>query len=169
MTGEAPIFSRTRKPIILAALFLLLPLHAFADAERTLVTKFASVRYADEQDLFGFFWRISGKRLALTAGRDLVKDRVDELVERVEQLLEMYPPDFHFSISLDGSVLHGSAAEYSHKIRTIFVTRDRVTDGVLAHEIAHAVISVYFPVPPPQRAQEILAQYVDKHLYEEPL
>ena len=37
--------------------------------------------------------------------------------------------------------------------------------GVLAHEVAHAIINQYFAVPPPSKVQEILSQYVDKHLW----
>jgi hypothetical protein len=42
---------------------------------------------------------------------------------------------------------------------------DNVSDGVFAHEIAHAVIYKYFPRPPSSTAQEVLTQYVDKYLW----
>ena len=54
-------------------------------------------------------------------------------------------------------------AFYSHGPRSIVVAVDSVTDHILAHEIAHAVINAYFVIPPPARMQEILAQYMDKH------
>ena len=43
------------------------------------------------------------------------------------------------------------------------VAVDSVTDNIIAHEIAHAVINAYFVIPPPARMQEILAQYMDQH------
>ena len=137
-------------------------------AEQQIMTKFTVIRYADDQDLAKFCWRITGQRV-LTGGEGLVRSRVDELVRRVEEILEMYPGNFRFTILLVNGNAEMPVAQYSHGTRTVSVAVDRATDGVLAHEIAHAVICVYFPVPPPERAQEILAQYVDKHLYEDPL
>ena len=137
-------------------------------AEQQIETKFAVLRYPNDQALSQFCWRITGQRV-LTGGEGLVKNRVDELVQRVEEILEMYPGNFRFTILLVNGNAEMPVAQYSHGTRTVAVAVDRATDGVLAHEIAHAVICVYFPVPPPERAQEILAQYVDKHLYEDPL
>ena len=36
--------------------------------------------------------------------------------------------------------------------------------GVLAHELAHVVVDLYFGVPPPQKIHELLAQFVETHL-----
>jgi hypothetical protein len=105
--------------------------------------------------------------------------RIDEILEKVQSILDMYPIDLHISIfvlpdyeslkkvfrefSLSGSA---PIAFYSHKMRSIYVAADSLTDGVLGHEIAHAVINFYFGVPPPAKMQEILAQYVDLHLWD---
>ena len=114
-----------------------------------------------------FSWRISGKRLSLAANAAFLKKRIDELVERVEAVLGIYPDSFHFDIYLEPEYHGGDIAFYSSHHRSITVAVDRVTDGVLAHEIAHAVINAYFKTPPPQKVQEILAQYVDRHLWGE--
>ncbi len=114
---------------------------------------------------------------------EVVKNRVDNIVERVSKLLDMYPSDLHFNItlypkdkdveraflSMGGLRIYETApvAFYSHKRRTIYVSIEKLSAGVLAHEIAHAIINVYFDTPPPERMQEILAQYVDRHLWEE--
>lgn len=108
---------------------------------------------------------------------------MDNIVERVSRLLDMYPSDLHFNIalypkdkdieraflSMGGLRTYETApiAFYSHKRRTIYISLEKLTAGVLAHEIAHAIINVYFDTPPPERMQEILAQYVDRHLWEE--
>ena len=155
--------------LLIVMLFLFLPSHSFADFDKTLETKFTTIHYTGEREVCDFFWRMTGKRLTLLDNVDLVKNRIDELVERVEALLDMYPAPFHFEIQLKPYFTGGVIANYSHKTRMIIVALDRVTDGVLAHEMAHAVINAYFPVSPPEKAQEILAQYVDKHLFEEPL
>ena len=138
-------------------------------AEKNLETRFVTVRYDEDREIAHFLWRISGKHITLVESAERVKNRVDELVTRVQEILEMYPDNFHFSIEFTKGRENAPVAQYAHRNRTVTVALDRVTDGVLAHEIAHAVISDYFPVPPPERAQEILAQYVDKHLYEDPL
>ena len=39
-----------------------------------------------------------------------------------------------------------------------------ISDSVMAHEMAHAVIDNYFNVIPPEKTAELLATYVDSHL-----
>ena len=148
----------------LAALFFFQNVGESA-VKNSIETRFATIHYNDEEELRNFFWRITGQRVTLADSTDLVKNRVDELVERVETTLEMYPAKLHFFITFKERYTQETIAEYSHATRTILVALDRVTDGVLAHEMAHAVMNAYFPVPPPEKAQEILAQYVDAHLY----
>lgn len=151
--------------VVIAAFFLCVPFTAWAGSDRTLETRFATLYYADDQEISDLLWRITGKRLGLTDSTELLKERVDELVERVEGLLEMYPSPLRFSIRLVPHTVAGPIARYTHRDRTIVVAVDRVTDGVLAHEMAHAVINAYFPVATPEKAQEVLAQYVDEHLW----
>lgn len=110
----------------------------------------------------------------------LTKNRVDMIVERVSLLLDMHPPNLYFKIyiyltykELEREYLHlgilskSPVAFYSHKNTAIYISLSDLTDGILAHEIAHAVINFYFVTPPPAQMQEILAQYVDRHLWEE--
>jgi hypothetical protein len=44
---------------------------------------------------------------------------------------------------------------------TIYVSLKDVSLGMLAHEVAHAIISSYFVVAPPEKVQEVLAGYVE--------
>ncbi len=53
---------------------------------------------------------------------------------------------------------------YSPKYKTIFVSVKDIDLGVLAHEIAHAVIDFYYGMATPSKIQEVLAQYVESHL-----
>ena len=159
------LFSRS---LVIGAILLSATHPSFA-GDKILETKFATIHYNEDEEITHFFWRLSGKRVSLTGNTELIRNRLDELVERVERLLEMYPAPFRFELRLKAHYVSGSIAEYSHHTRSITVALDRLTDGVLAHDMAHAVINAYFPVPPPEKAQEILAQYVDKHLYEEPI
>jgi len=155
------------RPWLGGAWTLLLFLSSPAWGDETLTTRFCAIHCGESGTLSGFAWRITGQKPTPAEIPALTQKRVDELVERVEDLLDMYPSRLHFDIILVPRYTGGEIAFYSHKTRSITVAVDRVTDGVLAHEIAHAVICHYFPVPPPERTQEILAQYVDRHLWEQ--
>lgn len=133
--------------------------------EKTLKTKFTTIFYGKDEDLAALVWRLSGKRLGPEDTRILARKRVDWIVERVQLLLGLYPFGFHLDIYLMPQHYAGDIAFYSHDRRSITVDVDRSTDGVLAHEIAHAVVNAYFEVPPPRQTQEILAQYVDRQLW----
>ena len=52
-------------------------------------------------------------------------------------------------------------AVYHHNENTIYISFSDLTVGMLAHEIAHAIISHYFVVPPPHKIQEVLTGYVE--------
>ncbi|MBU0693662.1 MAG: hypothetical protein KKC11_03205 [Candidatus Omnitrophica bacterium] len=52
-------------------------------------------------------------------------------------------------------------AVYIHPDNAIHISLADLTLGMLAHEIAHAIISHYFVVPPPAKVQEVLAGYVE--------
>ncbi len=155
---------------ISSGLFVLLLMFSFSPAlfAQTLQTRFSTIHYEEESEIQDFLWRITGKRLAGgVAAAELTRSRVDEIIERVEAVLDMRPDAFHIDIRLQKEYRGGAVAYYSHESRTITASADRVTDGVLAHEIAHAIMNVYFSVPPPEKTQEILAQYVDQNLWSE--
>ena len=50
---------------------------------------------------------------------------------------------------------------YFHDDKTIYISTEDLTLGMLGHEMAHAIISHYFVVPPPTKVQEVLSGYVD--------
>ena len=150
---------------LVLCLALLPAVEAFA--EKLLQTKFTSIHYAADADLSDFFWRITGQRFDVPEDAAPAKTRVDEIVLKVQSLLGMYPEAFKVDIALQTPQEKSDVALYSHKTRFVTAAPDRVTDGVLAHEIAHAVICAYFKDLPPAQTQEILAQYVDRHLWGE--
>ncbi|MBN2484159.1 MAG: hypothetical protein JXD21_08175 [Candidatus Omnitrophica bacterium] len=53
---------------------------------------------------------------------------------------------------------------YIHEKNTIYISEKDLSLGMLGHEIAHAVISHYFVVPPTTKVQEVLAGYVEYNL-----
>ncbi|MCP3933600.1 MAG: hypothetical protein GY705_31420 [Bacteroidetes bacterium] len=46
----------------------------------------------------------------------------------------------------------------------MFIQLDDVHSGMIAHELAHAIIDHYLIIPPPKETAEILARYVDTHM-----
>jgi hypothetical protein len=165
---------------------------AVADQESAKIyqTQYVAISYTDEKDLLTFTSNIGSGLSFLSENPKknplLAKTRVDKIVETICSLLDMHPPSLRFGITLyrtqsevasayrrasllanatDTHDATGAApiAFYSHGPRKIVVAVDSITENILAHEIAHAVICAYFVVPPPSRMQEILAQYIDKH------
>ena len=53
---------------------------------------------------------------------------------------------------------------YYFEKNTIYISLADLTTGMLGHEIAHAIISNYFIVPPPAKVQEIISGYVEYSL-----
>jgi len=160
-----------------------LPSPALAQEElKTYESNCCTIRYSDTGQLSTFTQRIGGYKYTskgLDDNPSNVKTRVDEIMGKVQATLDMYPSDFHISIllypdyqtvekifrqfTMTGNV---PLAFYANKAKTIYVNVDSATVGVLAHEMAHAVINFYFEVPPPAKMQEILAQYVDLHIWD---
>lgn len=54
-------------------------------------------------------------------------------------------------------------AFYLHENSTLYISFEDMTLGMLAHEIAHMIMSHYFVIPPPPKLQEILSGYAEYH------
>ena len=63
-----------------------------------------------------------------------------------------------------GSPNFDEGSFYFHNKNTIYISFSDLTLGMLGHEIAHAIISHYFVVPPPPKVQEVLSGYVEYNL-----
>ncbi len=150
--------------------------------QKTLETKYTTIYYPDDKSLLLFGEKISRTKPILRGnGRETqkaVREIVDRIIFRVKMLLDMHPRKFHPRIRIYRTYkelediyrkmgLSGKTplAFYSARDKTIYLTVERLNDGVFAHEVAHGVINTYFKIPPPARMQEILAQYVDVHLW----
>jgi len=108
---------------------------------------------------------------------DRVRGKVDALFERVQEILEMRrkmkkPTIFVHS---DRQELHAAyrkrfkrpckiRAWYEYSTNGVYLNVRDLHEGMLAHELAHAVIDHYLLVRPPAATAEILARYVDSHL-----
>jgi hypothetical protein len=103
--------------------------------------------------------------------------KLDSLYERVQQILDMrgilkkvriniYPnrTSLHEAyLSITGQECR-VRAWYMFEVNTIYINKDDVDEGIIAHEMAHSIIDHYFSVRPPSATAEILATYVDLHL-----
>ncbi len=152
--------------LVLGALTLYNIPSLMADPSGVFKTRYTTVYYSNEKDIDDFIWKLGGQRMGLVADKDLAANRIDRLVERVEAILDMQPKDFKINIYLSRGILEsGRIAFYDHKTKSIHISVDYATDGVTAHEIAHAVMNYHFSTPLPDKMQEILTQYVDKYLW----
>lgn len=168
--------------VLIALLFSIS--YPVAAQEAGLETRYATVVFTDEGELFELARKLGGPGSVVSSTnpnlRGHIKENVDRIVFRVKVLLDMHPEALKFTVRLYpsdralrdayqglGAFGDPPLAFYSHKSRTIHMGLQNATDRVFAHEVAHAVINAYFTVPPPAQVQEILAQYVDRHLWED--
>jgi hypothetical protein len=132
----------------------------------------------DEGGLKGLF-SISGSKDPISS----IKKKVDSVFERVQEILDMhrnmekvviiiYPNNKRFyeaRTQIIGENLIGKNRRirswYIFKQNAIYINAADVHEGILAHELAHAIIDHYLTIRPPRATAEILARYVDKHLY----
>jgi hypothetical protein len=149
-----------------------------------LKTRYVTITYNNEDNLrrfnkgiyLGSLSYLLWNRKSITAEDD-IKNKLDAIVERVESVLEMYPKEVKFTIALLPSedavhgvykTRYGKSSDYisfySSKDKIIFVSVKDIDLGILAHEIAHAIIDSYYGISTPSRIHEILAEYVEAHL-----
>lgn len=109
---------------------------------------------------------------------DTVSRKLDALYERVQEILDMrgqipkvtlrlYPDREALARvyrGFTGSPELRVRSWYIYERNTVYINVEDVHEGMLAHEIAHAIIDHYLTVRPPRATAEILARYVDEHL-----
>lgn len=108
---------------------------------------------------------------------DSIKQKVDALFDKVEQILGMYgqrdkiiiilyPQKSFYEVRnrINGKDCRFRAM-YIFEQNTIYINVGDVHEGILAHEIAHAIVDNYLSVRPPKITSEILARYVDENLH----
>ena len=114
-----------------------------------------------------------------SAPSNKVAYRLNMLFKRAKEILDMYPEIKGLKVKIfkDRSALDDEYARifgtredyksfYVHKLKTVYTSEEDISDSVVAHEMAHAIIDNYFVVVPPPKVSEILASYVDMHLEE---
>jgi hypothetical protein len=112
-----------------------------------------------------------------TDPKEILVKTIDAIYLEVSDILEIHIYSFHGSIKIcpDQASLSqvfrfyfqedfAERSFYSHEHKTIYVSSADLTLGMLGHEVAHALQSHYFVVPPPPKVQEILSGYVEYSL-----
>jgi len=106
--------------------------------------------------------------------KDALSKTLDALFLEVSDILDIHIYSFHADIKLlpDQDSVNSQFKKffkqgfnersfYLPETNTIYVSFADLTLGMLGHEIAHAIISRYFVVPPPAKIQEVLSGYVE--------
>ena len=153
---------------LLAASFILLigASAGFAESSKTFTTKYTTIHYNDDKDLSDFLWRLGGTRIDFSRDKEMASNRVDRIVERVETIVDMRPKDLHIDVYLQrGDIKYNEVAFYQYKTAAVYLSVDKVSDGVFAHEMTHAIVNRYFAARMPSKVQEIITQYVDRYLW----
>ncbi|MEW5746968.1 MAG: hypothetical protein AB1805_16180 [Nitrospirota bacterium] len=132
-------------------------------------------RFNDELRLRSLSYMMRG-RSSMTLS-DEVRNKVEVVIDRVQNVLEMFPRGMKFRIVLLASeedvakvyrTKYYKNAEfiafYAPREKTIYVSVRDATLHVLAHEVAHVVIDHYFGISPSVKIHEVLSQYVEANL-----
>lgn len=152
--------------------------------EHSLKTKYFTVYYTAECDLSQLAERLRADKLLhidiFTPGsapegmEAIISELFDSLYLEVSDIIDIHMYSFEGTIKILsgrrelGRVLSAYFKKvpnvpsfYSHANNTLYLSWPDLTLGMLAHEMAHAIISHYFVVPPSAKVQEILSGYVE--------
>ncbi len=133
----------------------------------------------DYSDLGGTFFGFLKRGRAIETFQERMAKKLDTLIEKVQRILDMRKAiTINVKIFPDKDELHAEyfkiykknkdlRAWYIYEYNTVYVNANDLRSGILAHECAHAIIDHYLETRPPRATAEILATYVDAHLYED--
>jgi len=161
--------------------------YAFAQLG-TYNSRFASIHYQDPGQLDLLARKIQPNPLTVSLSQifrgsyrsiDEVKAGryVDELFQRVQAVLDMPKHDMKVQIRLYrdqndlSAVFEGITSRHTQvpafywkETNAIYLNLEKISAGILAHEMAHAVIAHYFIISPPEKISELLCQYVEREV-----
>lgn len=135
----------------------------------------ASISFSEGISTAGIFSSLSDKEVEY----ELIK-KSDALFQKVQRILDMRKKMRKVRVNVYTSKEELQKAYqqlfkqrgnlrgwYLFRKHTIYLQVDDVHEGMLAHEFAHAIIDHYLEIRPPRASAEILARYVDQHLFDE--
>jgi hypothetical protein len=157
---------------------------------QTLDTKYTAIHYHSLKDLKSFNSNIDFsissmglkwlfKKKTQSDIENEIRLKVDAVYERVQEILDMRKSMKKVTIYLshDKKELYSLyqnifrrpcqlRAWYVYELNSVYVNADDIHEGILAHEMAHFIIDHYLLIRPPEATAEILARYVDGHLFD---
>ncbi len=159
---------------------------AFCEEPGTLVAEstYFSVYAEKGIDAYSILSKLSFDYLARGGGsngetgvRQEIVRSIDGLYAEVSDILDIHIYSYHGKVVFvaDQPALQSLAKTkfgvdfperslYWHEQNTIYVSLADANPGMFGHEVAHAIISHYFIVPPPVTIQEVLSGYVEYQL-----
>ena len=153
-------------------------------------TKYTAIHYHSLKDLnrfnnnidfsissMGLKWLF--KKKSINDIENEIRLKIDAVYERVQEILDMRKSMEKVTIfvSHDKKELHSLyqnifkgpcqlRAWYVYEGNSVYVNADDIHEGIIAHEIAHSIVDHYLLIRPPKATAEILARYVDGHLFD---
>jgi len=145
-----------------------------------------TIYYEQDVNLKRVYRKLQGRRFyvdgdsrssTLSGFDEKIAYRINLILERVKQILGMYPAGVKFDIKIfkDPETIYDKWLEiskkkekvkafYVHEYRTVYISEDTISDSVMAHEMAHVITNFYFIIRPPYHINDMMAIYVDSHL-----
>ena len=167
--------------VVLSGIIFFFPLDCMA---HELHSRYAAITYFEYDDLRQFNTELYMGRLKAKfqkSGDDTIEDevisKINFIVEKVMNVLDMFPPNFKFSIVIHPGIREVQKdfyriynmdvdyiAFYSPVKNRVFYSADNASLSVVAHEIGHVVAENYFTISPPERIHEVMAQFAEQHV-----
>lgn len=126
-----------------------------------------------------FYLEYGCKPDSLAPPQEKLAYRLDLLMERVKQILDIYPQIANINVRIfktnrdlndEYQRIFGVRGDYEafyiNKLKTVYICEEDIDDSIMSHEIGHIVVDHYFNVIPSEKVREMIASYVDLHLDE---
>jgi len=177
------------RTVVFSACIMALFTPHWAMAEVELKSNFVRLVFSDQDDIARLDKKIdfgdSGGWFAAStpaAAQERLLRKIDAIYTKVQRILDMRKPPMQPTVVLQVARDEDELAAISVKIfkrrasarawyvymhNTVYINVRDVHAGMIAHELAHAIIDHYFSAPPPRNTAEILATAVDRSLFDE--
>lgn len=172
-------------PFFILALLLLADLFLPAKLYAGHKNKHVTLQCASEQLLRAFNEKLKlGPKLSylmknqdIVTVEDEVTAKLNVIIEQAKVILDMYPKDLHINVIIlptTNACSDHFASKFGHQGEqiayyclsedTIYISAEDARLGVIAHELAHAIVDFYFSKQPPYHVHEMMAQSVETHI-----
>jgi len=162
------------------------PLFAAEEEWKTVESAYFTIYYKPDCNLKKIERRLRTRYLCIEKDMKLSRPetppekiayRMDILMKKVEEILGMKPRKMRVKVRIFKNRKELNEEYYNmfknnetprsfyiYKYNTIYTTERDISDSVMSHEMAHAVLDNYFVMRAPEEIAEILTRHVDLHL-----